>query len=301
MHKLSTISLCLVLLSLSYNSSHAQILDKIKGAIKSERKTEDKKEESFIDTAQWLKQRPTPKIPSYLEYVGSDLSNIWGYMYENDYIPIIYLDAPEKSSAETTPTFSLKEYSVQLAQEERELALAEEEELALEEKRLADIPDTGEFSPLPKEYSIWNNAAIDPYNVNVAESSDTIRINISDYQSPGYKYITSEFGWRRSRMHYGIDLKVYTGDTIKSAFDNGVVRIKRFDRRGYGHYVVVRHQNGLETLYGHMSKILAKKGQVVNTATQIGRVGSTGMSTGPHLHFTVYKNGKTVNPLSLIK
>ena len=68
----------------------------------------------------------------------------------------------------------------------------------------------------------------------------------------------------------------------------------------YGNYVIIQHHSGYKTLYGHMSKILCKKGNFVYTSTKIGLVGSTGMSTGPHLHFTVYKNGKSVNPLPLL-
>ena len=69
----------------------------------------------------------------------------------------------------------------------------------------------------------------------------------------------------------------------------------------FGNYVIINHGNGYQSLYGHMSLILAKKDQWVSQGTRIGLVGSTGYSTGPHLHFTVYKNGKLVDPLSLIK
>jgi murein DD-endopeptidase MepM/ murein hydrolase activator NlpD len=66
----------------------------------------------------------------------------------------------------------------------------------------------------------------------------------------------------------------------------------------YGNYVIVTHHSGYQTLYGHMSAVLVIRGQHVTTASRLGRVGSTGMSTGPHLHFTVMKNGKTVNPVN---
>ena len=69
----------------------------------------------------------------------------------------------------------------------------------------------------------------------------------------------------------------------------------------FGNYVIINHGNGYQSLYGHMSKILAKKGQSVDSNTKIGLVGSTGYSTGPHLHFTVYKNGTLVDPLTLLK
>jgi murein DD-endopeptidase MepM/ murein hydrolase activator NlpD len=70
--------------------------------------------------------------------------------------------------------------------------------------------------------------------------------------------------------------------------------------RVYGNYVIIDHGNGYQTLYAHMSKIIASKGQWVSQGTRIGLVGSTGYSTGPHLHFTVYKNGNTINPMSVL-
>ena len=81
------------------------------------------------------------------------------------------------------------------------------------------------------------------------------------------------------------------GGTVTSAGFNNV----------YGNYIIITHHSGYKTLYGHLSAILVTRGQYVDTNTRIGRVGSTGMSTGPHLHFTVYKFGKTVNPLGLWK
>ena len=69
----------------------------------------------------------------------------------------------------------------------------------------------------------------------------------------------------------------------------------------YGNYVIISHHSGYKSLYGHMSAVLVSRGQYVTTNTRIGKVGSTGMSTGPHLHFTVYKFGKTVNPAALWK
>ena len=68
----------------------------------------------------------------------------------------------------------------------------------------------------------------------------------------------------------------------------------------FGNYIIINHGNGYQSLYGHLSKIIAKKGQSVDSSTKIGLVGSTGYSTGPHLHFTVYKNGKTINPLVVL-
>ena len=118
-------------------------------------------------------------------------------------------------------------------------------------------------------------------------------------------YLSSYYGWRDSpfntgkrSFHTGIDMACSTGTPIYPAMD-GVVTAAGYNST-YGNYVIVQHHSGYKTLYGHMSKITCRKGNFVYTTTQIGKVGSTGLSTGPHLHFTVYKNGKTVNPLGVL-
>ncbi|MBQ0047081.1 MAG: peptidoglycan DD-metalloendopeptidase family protein [Prevotellaceae bacterium] len=107
--------------------------------------------------------------------------------------------------------------------------------------------------------------------------------------------VTSPFGPRWGRQHSGLDIKVYIGDTIRSAFD-GKVRICKYDGNGYGYFLVIRHPNGLETLYGHMSKQLVKAGQIVRAGEPIGLGGNTGRSTGSHLHFETRMLGQAINP-----
>jgi murein DD-endopeptidase MepM/ murein hydrolase activator NlpD len=118
--------------------------------------------------------------------------------------------------------------------------------------------------------------------------------------------ITSNYGFRVSpftgqgrQFHLGIDIAVPMGTPIKAAM-SGRVAIAGYDRT-YGNYVVISHHSGYRTLYGHMSVIRTKPGAYVETGERIGDAGSTGLSTGPHLHFTVYKDGRTVNPRPLIK
>lgn len=110
--------------------------------------------------------------------------------------------------------------------------------------------------------------------------------------------ITSHYGPRRRRMHRGVDVKVYIGDTIRSAFD-GKVRVVNYERRGYGKYVVIRHDNGLETIYGHLSKQLVGENQIVKAGEPIGLGGNTGRSTGSHLHFETRFLGKDINPVRM--
>ena len=97
----------------------------------------------------------------------------------------------------------------------------------------------------------------------------------------------------------GIDLKVYKGDTIRAAFD-GKVRIRNYERRGYGYYLVIRHPNGLETIYGHLSKQLVKVNDIVRAGDPIGLGGNTGRSTGSHLHFETRFLGQPINPSHII-
>lgn len=160
-----------------------------------------------------------------------------------------------------------------------------------------EIKFTG-FSELPEEYDIWNNS-INPYNVSLVDMKDTIMIDVSGYHAPSLKHVTSNFGFRKWRHHYGIDLKVHRGDTVKCAFD-GVVRVTRYDRRGYGYFTIVRHNNGLETIYGHMSKFLAQVGDTLRAGDAVGMGGNTGRSTGYHLHFELRYLGNPINPNDII-
>lgn len=107
--------------------------------------------------------------------------------------------------------------------------------------------------------------------------------------------ITSKFGPRWGRQHKGLDIKVYIGDTIYAAFD-GKVRIVKYNAGGWGYYVVLRHPNGLETLYGHLSKQLVKEDEIVRAGQPIGLGGNSGASTGSHLHFETRLLGTAINP-----
>lgn len=141
-------------------------------------------------------------------------------------------------------------------------------------------------------YDEWSNA----YTHKETVLPDSFRIDLRDFHMPTERTnVTSNFGYRWRRQHKGIDVKVYTGDTIRSAF-SGKVRIVKYDRRGYGKYVVIRHYNGLETIYGHMSKWLVDENQEVKAGDPIGLGGNTGRSTGSHLHFETRLCGVALNP-----
>ncbi len=117
--------------------------------------------------------------------------------------------------------------------------------------------------------------------------------------------VTSEFGYRRDpftgerRGHTGMDLAVPTGTSVRAALP-GTVTVSTYNQGGYGYYVMIDHGNGLSTLYGHNSQLLARVGQTVEAGDVIALSGSTGRSTGPHLHFEVRINGERTNPRSYL-
>lgn len=146
-------------------------------------------------------------------------------------------------------------------------------------------------------YPNWSHTSV--HNYADATIPESYTINLTGFCMPtNQTRITSPFGPRRRRMHNGLDVKVYIGDTICSAFD-GRVRIVRTERKGYGQYIVIRHDNGLETVYGHLSKQLVAENQLVKAGEVIGLGGNTGRSTGSHLHFETRFLGIPINPALL--
>ena len=142
-------------------------------------------------------------------------------------------------------------------------------------------------------YQDWDNRYVSRVNGILP---DEFRIDLRGFHMPTpSRVVTSNFGARWGRQHKGLDIKVYIGDTICAAF-SGKVRIVRYEPRGYGNYVVIRHDNGLETVYGHMSKQLVRENQEVRAGQPIGLGGNTGRSTGSHLHFETRLCGVALNP-----
>lgn len=147
-------------------------------------------------------------------------------------------------------------------------------------------------APSSMLYPEWSNK----YAHRESALPDSFRINLRGFHMPcESRVVTSNYGARWGRMHKGTDIKVYIGDTIRAAF-SGKVRIVRYEAAGYGKYVVIRHNNGLETVYGHMSKWLVEENQTVKAGQPIGLGGNTGRSTGSHLHFETRLCGVAINP-----
>jgi murein DD-endopeptidase MepM/ murein hydrolase activator NlpD len=149
-------------------------------------------------------------------------------------------------------------------------------------------------------YPTWDNTRAHNFG-NAVVIPDSFRIDMSGFCMPtSNTKITSKFGPRRRRMHNGIDVKVYIGDTIRAAFSGKVRVVKNQGRRvGYGKYVIIRHENGLETVYAHLSKQLVNEDQYVESGEVIGLGGNTGRSTGSHLHFETRFLGQAINPALL--
>lgn len=144
----------------------------------------------------------------------------------------------------------------------------------------------------------WNSRSVNPFKESDVPNSAVI--NVTGYHMPHMGSVTSPYGFRPrfGRMHKGVDIGLKMNDTVRAAFD-GKIRLTNYEAKGYGNYVIIRHPNGLETVYGHLNKHLVKPNQVVKAGDPIGLGGSTGRSTGPHLHFETRYMGYAINPAAI--
>jgi murein DD-endopeptidase MepM/ murein hydrolase activator NlpD len=167
-----------------------------------------------------------------------------------------------------------------------------------------EATDTTEISfPSHDLYSSWDTNTAHPYKFSESFKEDSVTIYLTDgedncFVMPFKGNLTSLFGWRKYRPHYGTDIDLETGDSVVACFD-GMVRVAKY-YRGYGNCVIVRHNNGLETVYGHMSKLLVESGQLVTAGTLIGLGGNTGHSYGSHLHFEIRYLGQALDTQDFI-
>ncbi len=142
----------------------------------------------------------------------------------------------------------------------------------------------------------WNDTKFNPYKDQYKSYPFYLKFTDSSYASPiqGKKVITSRYGWRKGRPHLGIDIDLVTGDQVMSMFD-GVVRFVRYSS-GHGKTIVIRHPNGLETAYAHLSKYKVKVNDTVQKGQIIGIGGTTGNARGSHLHLITSYKGDYINP-----
>ncbi len=185
-------------------------------------------------------------------------------------------------------------------EQEREQLTCSDQWVYLDEKLLIEQA----YVNAADYYTVWDRRNPNPYGYNILRCKDTVDIRLTDNNSRWSMplkdsiYINSPYGLRRRRWHHGIDLDLTVSDTVYAVFD-GVVRIAKYNYRGYGYYVMIRHRNGLETLYGHLKKYLVKVGRLVKAGEPIGIGGNTGRSTGPHLHFETRYLGHAFNPVHI--
>lgn len=148
----------------------------------------------------------------------------------------------------------------------------------------------------------WNANELNPYRTKLEDLPYRVTLCLADSASrfccPNKVKVFSPFGWRRRRNHTGVDLPLPTGTPVYAAFD-GRVRVSMYNR-GYGNVVVVRHASGLETTYAHLKERNVQAGDYVSAGDVIGLGGSTGRSTGPHLHFETRYEGFAFDPQWLI-
>jgi LysM repeat protein len=159
----------------------------------------------------------------------------------------------------------------------------------------------------------WNNVTTDVINTGDVFFIPGARMNsfeLKEILGTLFKYpvrgrLSSGYGWRihpiskKRHFHNGIDIAHSPGTPIKASMDGRVLKIGY--NHIYGKYIIIRHENGFQTFYGHLRKVIVEKGAYVKQGKKIGEMGNTGYSTGSHLHFSIYKNGETVNPLGYLK
>jgi murein DD-endopeptidase MepM/ murein hydrolase activator NlpD len=189
-------------------------------------------------------------------------------------------------STNNTPTTKISEGKNDVIEIQEEIQLGETDEDWI---KVADY------------YSVWNEKSVDPYGIDPKDFEGPVVLNLIDKANNHYSSapsnqgpVTSKFGYRWGRSHMGVDIDLNTGDPVYSAFD-GIVRLSGWNG-GFGNCIVVRHFNGLETVYGHLSKAEVSSNTYVKAGDMIGLGGSTGHSTGSHLHFETRYEGNPFNP-----
>ncbi|WP_299122971.1 M23 family metallopeptidase [uncultured Winogradskyella sp.] len=173
-------------------------------------------------------------------------------------------------------------------------------DIVIEEVEIPLVTKTDSITELDPLINIkldhWDTAVYNPYRNTLVQFPLQIEFTDSTFSSPvsHKKVITSRYGWRRGRPHQGIDIDLVTGDSVVSVLD-GVVRFASYSG-GHGKTVVVRHYNGLETTYAHLSHIAVKANDTITKGGYLGKGGNTGNSRGSHLHFVASFKGEYIHP-----
>lgn len=200
-----------------------------------------------------------------------------------------------------------------IAEETKEVAIIEvNTELKVDSMQTEEVNSRSEilstinfrYGPVEEFFLDWDTSTVDPYQYDVKEITYDFPICLfispdDEYSLPLKSlYKTSSFGPRWGRHHKGIDFDLIVGDSVLNMFD-GMVRISTYSK-SFGHFVVVRHFNGLETLYAHLSERIVEQGDIMKAGECLGLGGNSGRSTGPHLHFEVRYRGVAFDPENLL-
>jgi len=213
-------------------------------------------------------------------------------------------DKKKKKSAKKKTTAHAKKPSVAPAKVISEIKTDDTTKIAINPDIFMDAVDSLLMFPSHDLYGNWDTCLIHPRLFDQHFTGDSATVYLLDdwncgFAMPNRGPITSDFGWRRRQPHFGTDINLETGDTVVAAFQ-GKIRIARFNRGGYGNVVIIRHNNGLETVYAHLSKLLVEPGQEVLPGEVVGLGGNTGRSYGSHLHFEIRYLGKAVDTEDVI-
>lgn len=293
------LTLLLLFIAAGTQDAGAQLFGKIIG----KKRTQAADELRVPAFMRYPRQRLNPKEIAFTEVTGLSLESFTTDSYltfEGDAVPVIYLPSLTKEQHSLLESHSGTSYRAGEENDGSEENANQNTDYRSGEGSEADgapIEDHSDFEAVYRRFE--GNDRINPYGYTLSKMRDTVKIPLTGYVPPIKMYVTSEFGPRWGRRHEGTDLKVYRGDTIRCAWD-GIVRIRRTDPRGYGRFVVVRHNNGMETLYGHMSRQLVAEGDSVKAGDPLGLGGRTGRSTGYHLHIEIRYLGNPINPRDVI-
>ncbi|MEY8848995.1 peptidoglycan DD-metalloendopeptidase family protein [Psychroserpens sp. XS_ASV72] len=191
------------------------------------------------------------------------------------------------------------------SQKQPELKVVDDFEFEIIERTELDIQPEKiiENSTLPIDLKAahWDHTVYNPFKEEVVIFPIHLTFKDSTYATPikKDKVVTSRYGWRRGRAHKGIDIDLVTGDSLFAMFD-GIVRMSRYSR-GHGRTVVLRHYNGLETVYAHLSQYGVKENDTIKKGQYIGKGGVSGNARGSHLHLVINYKGISINPEYLFK
>ena len=172
------------------------------------------------------------------------------------------------------------------------------EQAPIEETVVETIPENNSEIVVP-DSAVSEAVTQDPSEVEAAEAEmEYLDFSGAHFPTLHGTLLNSPYGIRKHRLHRGVDLHLHIGDSVVAAYPGKVV-VSKYNRRGYGNYVMIEHANGTRTLYGHLQKRLVEVGAIVEGGQLIGKGGNTGRSSGPHLHFEIRYGEVNIDPATV--